>query len=66
MSGVDLALLAYRIGVATDESGSITGSRVPGVLNATFGNIARLVIAGFALHVRLLNIVCALIAGSTG
>jgi calcium/proton exchanger cax len=66
MNGVDLALLAYGIGVAMDEPGSITGPRVSGALNATSGNIAALAIAAFALHAGLLDIVCASIAGSTG
>jgi Ca2+:H+ antiporter len=64
LSGVDLALLAYGIGVATDELGATAGPRVSGVLNATFGNIAELVIAGFALHAGLLDIVRASVAGS--
>ncbi len=64
ISGVALALLAYGIGVATDELGATAGPRVSGVLNATFGNIAELVIAGFALRAGLLEIVRASIAGS--
>jgi Ca2+:H+ antiporter len=64
MSAVDLALLAYGIGIATDELGATAGPRISGVLNATFGNIAELVIAGFALRAGLLDIVRASIAGS--
>jgi Ca2+:H+ antiporter len=64
VSGVDLALLAYGIGTATDQLGATAGPRISGVLNATFGNIAELVIAGFALHAGLLDIVRASIAGS--
>ncbi len=64
ISGADLALLAYGIGVATDELGATAGPRVSGILNATFGNIAELVIAGFALRAGLLDIVRASIAGS--
>ncbi len=64
ISGVALALLAYGIGVATDELGATAGPRISGVLNATFGNIAELVIAGFALRAGLLEIVRASIAGS--
>ncbi len=63
-SGVDLALLAYGIGLSTDELGATAGPRISGVLNATFGNIAELVIAGFALRAGLLDIVRASIAGS--
>src|SRR5947209_19431812 len=64
IGGGALAILAYGIGVATDELASTAGARVPGVLNATFGNIAELVIAGFALRAGLLEIVRASIAGS--
>lgn len=64
IGGGALAILAYGIGVATDELGSTAGPRVSGVLNATFGNIAELVIAGFALRAGLLEIVRASIAGS--
>ncbi len=64
IGGAALAILAYGIGVATDELGSTAGPRVSGVLNATFGNIAELVIAGFALKAGLLEIVRASIAGS--
>ena len=64
IGGVALALLAYGIGVATDELGATAGPRISGVLNATFGNIAELVIAGFALRAGLLDIVRASVAGS--
>ncbi|MDQ6602900.1 MAG: calcium/proton exchanger, partial [Chloroflexota bacterium] len=64
IGGAALAILAYGIGVATDELGSTAGPRVSGILNATFGNIAELVIAGFALRAGLLEIVRASIAGS--
>ncbi len=64
LSGASLALLAYGIGVATDELGATAGPRISGVLNATFGNIAELVIAGFALRAGLLDVVRASIAGS--
>ncbi len=64
IAGAALAILAYGIGVATDELGATAGPRVSGVLNATFGNIAELVIAGFALRAGLLEIVRASIAGS--
>lgn len=64
LSGIALAILAYGIGVATDELGATAGPRISGVLNATFGNIAELVIAGFALRAGLLEVVRASIAGS--
>ncbi|MHB8646185.1 MAG: calcium/proton exchanger [Thermomicrobiales bacterium] len=64
IGGGALAILAYGIGTATDELGSTAGPRISGVLNATFGNIAELVIAGFALRAGLLEIVRASIAGS--
>lgn len=64
VGAVALAVLAYGIGTATDELGATAGPRLSGVLNATFGNIAELVIAGFALRAGLLDIVRASIAGS--
>ena len=44
--------LAYVVGVATERLGALTGPQVGGILNATFGNIAELIIAFFALHGR--------------
>ena len=42
--------LAWVVGLSTERLGSLTGPQVGGILNATFGNIAELIIAFFALQ----------------
>ncbi|HSL34895.1 MAG TPA: hypothetical protein VK871_14680, partial [Candidatus Limnocylindrales bacterium] len=49
--------LAWVIGLSTERLGAITGPQVGGVLNATFGNIAELIIAFFALQAGLIEVV---------
>ena len=56
--------LAWVIGLSTERLGAITGPQVGGVLNATFGNIAELIIAFFALQAGLLTVVKASLTGS--
>ena len=56
--------LAWLVGVATERLGGITGPHVGGVLNATFGNIAELIIAFFALQAGLIEVVKASLTGS--
>ena len=56
--------LAWLIGVATERLGAITGPQVGGVLNATFGNVAELIIAFFALQAGLIDVVKASLTGS--
>ncbi|HEY7589883.1 MAG TPA: calcium/proton exchanger [Candidatus Limnocylindrales bacterium] len=64
LSGVGILGLAWMVGLATERLGAITGPQVGGVLNATFGNIAELIIAFFALQAGLLQVVKASITGS--
>ena len=45
--------LAWIVGLSTERLGAITGPQVGGILNATFGNIAELIIAFFALQAGL-------------
>ncbi len=45
-------------------SASLTGPQVGGILNATFGNIAELIIAFFALQAGLIEVVKASLTGS--
>jgi Ca2+:H+ antiporter len=52
------------VGLATERLGAITGPHVGGVLNATFGNVAELIIAFFALQAGLLDVVKASLTGS--
>jgi Ca2+:H+ antiporter len=56
--------LAWVIGLATERLGGIAGPQVGGILNATFGNIAELIIAFFALQAGLLDVVRASLIGS--
>ena len=59
-----LVALAWLIGVATEELGASLGPRLGGILNATFGNAAELIITFFALRRGLIEVVKASITGS--
>jgi Ca2+:H+ antiporter len=63
-SAVAILGLAWLIGQATERLGEITGPQVGGILNATFGNIAELIIAFFALQAGLIDVVKASLTGS--
>src|SRR5215208_350484 len=63
-AGLALVALAWLIGLATEELGASVGPRVGGVLNATFGNAAELIITFFALRAGLVEVVKASITGS--
>jgi Ca2+:H+ antiporter len=56
--------LAWVVGLSTERLGSLTGPQVGGILNATFGNIAELIIAFFALQEGLIGVVKASLTGS--
>ncbi len=56
--------LAWLVGVATERIGAKTGPQMGGILNATFGNIAELIIAFFALQAGLIDVVKASLTGS--
>jgi len=56
--------LAWVVGLATERLGALTGPQVGGILNATFGNIAELIIAFFALQAGLIEVVKASLTGS--
>jgi Ca2+:H+ antiporter len=56
--------LAWVIGIATQRLGALAGPHVGGILNATFGNIAELIIAFFALRAGLVDVVKASLTGS--
>src|SRR6186997_1846779 len=56
--------LAWVVGLSTERLGALTGPQVGGILNATFGNIAELIIAFFALQAGLIEVVKASITGS--
>src|SRR6188474_3202972 len=56
--------LAGWLGRATEQLAHHTGEGVGGLLNATFGNAAELIIALMALHKGLIGVVKASITGS--
>jgi len=64
LAAVSILGLAWLIGQATERLGAITGPQVGGILNATFGNIAELIIAFFALQAGLIDVVKASLTGS--
>jgi Ca2+:H+ antiporter len=64
VSAVGILGLAWVVGLSTERLGSLTGPQVGGILNATFGNIAELIIAFFALQAGLIDVVKASLTGS--
>jgi Ca2+:H+ antiporter len=64
VAAVAILGLAWVVGLSTERLGSLTGPRVGGILNATFGNIAELIIAFFALQAGLIEVVKASLTGS--
>src|SRR5918996_2031434 len=63
-SALALIGLAWVLGQATESLGHHAGPRIGGVLNATFGNAAELIITIFALAAGLTTVVKASIIGS--
>ena len=63
-SGAALVGLAWIVGVATEQLGESSGPKVGGVLNATFGNAAELIITIFAIRAGQLEVATASITGS--
>ena len=64
LSGLALVSLAWIVGVATEQLGESAGPKVSGVLNATFGNAAELIITIFAIRAGQLEVATASITGS--
>ena len=64
LTSLALIGLAWVLGQATESLGHHAGPRVGGVLNATFGNAAELIITIFALSAGLTTVVKASIIGS--
>ena len=64
LSSLALVGLAWVLGQATEALGHHAGPRVGGILNATFGNAAELIITIFALAAGLTTVVKASILGS--
>jgi Ca2+:H+ antiporter len=63
-AGAALVALAWNVGVATEQLGESSGPKVGGVLNATFGNAAELIITIFAIRAGQLEVATASITGS--
>jgi Ca2+:H+ antiporter len=64
VSGVGVIPLAAAMGEATEALARRTGPAVGGLLNATFGNAAELILAIVALRAGLLDLVKASLTGS--
>lgn len=64
VSAAGILGLAYVVGASTERLGALAGPQVGGVLNATFGNIAELIIAFFALTAGQIQVVKASLTGS--
>jgi Ca2+:H+ antiporter len=64
LAAAAMALLAWLVGVSTEQLAATTGPRIGGVLNATFGNIAEIIVTVFALRAGLTTVVKASITGS--
>ena len=64
VSALGILGLAYVVGISTERLGALAGPQAGGILNATFGNIAELIIAFFALAAGQLEVVKASITGS--
>ncbi len=63
-SALGIVPLAWVLGEATEELAAHTGPRAGGLLNATLGNAAELIITIFAIREGLLELVKASITGS--
>src|ERR671916_3202457 len=64
LTSLALIGLAWVLGQATESLGTHAGPRIGGILNATFGNAAELIITIFALAAGLTTVVKASIIGS--
>jgi Ca2+:H+ antiporter len=64
LSALGVVPMAQYIGLATEALAKITGPRVGGLLNATLGNAAELIITIVAIRQGLLELVKASITGS--
>ena len=64
LSALAIIPLSGLLGQATEELAGHTGPAIGGLLNATLGNLAELIIAGLALRAGLIDLVKASITGS--
>jgi Ca2+:H+ antiporter len=63
-SGLALVTLAWVVGLSTEQLAESSGPKIGGVLNATFGNAAELIITIFAIRAGQLEVATASITGS--
>jgi Ca2+:H+ antiporter len=64
LAAISLVPLAWLIGEATEHAAGHTGPGIGGFLNATFGNAPELIIALFAVHQGLYEVVRGSLTGS--
>lgn len=64
LAGLAIVPLSGLLGTATEQLAAYTGPTVGGLLNATLGNLAELIIAFLALRAGLVDLVKASITGS--
>ncbi|MDX6546293.1 MAG: Ca2+:H+ antiporter, partial [Gaiellales bacterium] len=64
VSALALVALAWNVGMATEQLGESAGPKIGGVLNATFGNAAELIITIFAIQAGEIEVAKASITGS--
>ena len=64
LSALAIVPLSGLLGSATEQLAGHTGPAIGGLLNATLGNLAELIIAGLALRAGLIDLVKASITGS--
>ncbi len=64
LSALGVVPMAHFIGTSTEALAHYTGPRIGGLLNATLGNAAELIITIFAIRAGLLELVKASITGS--
>jgi Ca2+:H+ antiporter len=64
VSALALVVLAWTVGMSTEQLGESAGPKIGGVLNATFGNAAELIITIFAIQAGEIEVAKASITGS--
>jgi Ca2+:H+ antiporter len=63
-AAVSVMALAYVLGEATDQAGTVSGPRLAALLNATFGNLPELIIVVLTVREGLIDVARASIIGS--
>jgi Ca2+:H+ antiporter len=63
-AAVSVMALAYVLGEATEQAGTVSGPRIASLLNATFGNLPELIIVVLTVREGLIEVARASIIGS--